>query len=129
MKEEKTNRTKWLHIRLTEDEHKTISDGFKETTCRKISDYARRILFAKKITTLTRNQSLDDFMTEMIRLRNEMSAIGNNWNQAVKRLHTLDHSPEIKVWIISTQKVQQAVLEKTEEIKNKIGKISDQWLQ
>ena len=129
MKEVKTNRTKWLHIRLTEDEHKKINDRFKQTTCRKISDYARRILLDKKVTTLTRNQSLDDFMAEMIKLRNELSAIGNNWNQAVKRLHTLDHFPEMKVWILSTQKIQQAVLDKTEKIKNKIGKISDQWLQ
>lgn len=129
MKEEKTNRTKWLHIRLTEDELRKINDRFEKTTCRKISDYARRILLDKKITTLTRNQSLDDFMTEMIKLRNELSSIGNNLNQAVKRLHTLDHFPEMKVWVISTQKIQQAVLVKTEEIKNKIGKISDEWLQ
>jgi len=129
MKGKKTNRTEWLHLRLTEDEYKTINDGFKKTTCRKISDYARRILFDKKITTLTRNQSLDDFMTEMIKLRNELNAIGNNWNQAVKRLHTLDHFADMKVWVIGTQKIQQTVLDKTEEIKNKIGKISDQWLQ
>lgn len=129
MKEQTKNRTEWLHVRLTEDEHKKINDRFKLTTCRKLSDYSRRILLDKKITTLTRNQSLDDFMAEMMKLRNELNAIGNNWNQAVKRLHTLDHVAEMKVWINSTKKIQEAVLNKTEEIKNKIGKISEQWLQ
>ena len=129
MKEERINRTKWLHIRLSEDEHKKINNKFGKTTCRKLSDYSRRVLLDKKVTTLTRNQSLDDFMAEMIRLRNELSAIGNNWNQAVKRLHTLDHFHEMKIWIISTQKLQQSMVDKTLEIRNKIGKISEQWLQ
>jgi hypothetical protein len=39
---------------------------------------------------------LDDFMIEMIALRNELTAIGNNYNQTVKRLHTLDNVADIK---------------------------------
>jgi len=129
METKKTNRTEWLHIRLTEDEQNKINKRFEKTTCRKISDYARRILLDKKITTLTRNQSLDDFMAEMILLRNELNAIGNNWNQAVKKLHTLDHLPQFKSWLASTALIQQQTLQKIEIIKNKIGSISDKWLQ
>ena len=56
---------------------------------RKLSDYARKILLGKPIVATYRNQSLDDFMTEMFVLRNELNAIGNNFNQVVKRLHIL----------------------------------------
>lgn len=49
---------------------------------------------------LTRNKSLDDLMTEMIELRNQLSAIGNNFDQAVHKLHVLDKIPEFRQWII-----------------------------
>ena len=50
-------------------------------------------------------------MTEMIRLRNELKSIGNNLNQSVKKLHTLEQISVFKAWIIINQKHQQ-ILEK-----------------
>lgn len=129
MSEEKSNRTNWLHIRLTEDEFKTINDRFTNSTCRKMSDYSRKLLMQKPVTVYYRNQSLDDFMAEMILLRNELNALGNNFNQVVKKLHTLDHIPEFKTWVLLNEKHQQSLLFKVEEIKEKINSISDKWLQ
>jgi hypothetical protein len=68
-------------------------------------------------------------MTEMIRLRNELNAIGNNFNQAVKKLHTLNRLTEFKTWLILNENNQKILLEKVEEIKLKINQISDKWLQ
>ena len=76
-----------------------------------------------------RNQSLDDFMTEMIKLRNELSSIGNNFNQAVKRLHTLQQITEFKNWIITYELEKKILFNKVDEIKNRINKIADEWLQ
>ena len=42
--EEQNNRTKWLHLRLTPDEYQKIMKEFNKSTCRKISDYARKNL-------------------------------------------------------------------------------------
>ena len=129
MSETKNNRTRWLHIRLTENEFSNINKQFEKTTCRKLSDFARRILLNRKITVYTRNQSLDDFMAEMIILRNELNHIGNNFNQSVKKLHTLDNIPEIKMWIIVNESSKKAFMKKVDEIKIHINKISDKWLQ
>jgi len=60
MSEKNNKLSKWLHIRLTEHDHKKISDRFSKTTCRKLSEYARRVLLDKVITVNHRNQSLDD---------------------------------------------------------------------
>ena len=68
-------------------------------------------------------------MTEMIRLRNELNAIGNNLNQSVKKLHTLSQLQEFKSWLILNENNQKIMLEKVEEIKSKINQISDKWLQ
>src|SRR4051794_5236181 len=100
MSEIKNNRSRWLHIRLKEDEYTKIDKKFSNSTCRKLSEYARRVLLDKAITVNQQNQSLDDFMTEMIKLRNELNALGNNFNQSVKKLHTLSQLYELKAWII-----------------------------
>lgn len=126
---ETKKRDKWLHIRLKEDEHSKINKKFSNSTCRKLSEYARRVLLDKVITVNQRNQSLDDFMAEMIRLRNELNAIGNNFNQSVKKLHTLNQLEEFKNWLTSNENNQKNLLEKVEEIKSKINQISDKWLQ
>jgi hypothetical protein len=129
MKAPKKNRNKWLHIRLSDEEHNQLKKRFSQTTCRKLSDYSRRILFAGKITILHRNQSLDEFMMEMIQLRKELNALANNFNQAVKKLHTLQYIPEFKTWAVLNETSQQILLKKVEQIKVKINLISNQWLQ
>lgn len=129
MSEAKNNKCKWLHLRLNEDEHSKIHKKFSASTCRKLSEYARRILLDKVVTVYQRNRSLDDFMAEMIKLRNELNAIGNNVNQSVKKLHTLSHLQEVKSWNIGHENFQKNLLEKIEEIKNKINQISDEWLR
>jgi hypothetical protein len=129
MSEVKKNHSKWLHIRLKEEEYNTIHKKFEASTCRKLSEYARRILLDKAITVNQRNQSLDDFMAEMIRLRNELHSIGNNFNQAVKKLHTLEKTEAFKSWILLYETTRKMLLEKVENIKQKIAQISDKWLQ
>ena len=129
MSETKSNLSKWLHIRLTENDFKKINTRFSNSTCRKLSEYARRVLLDKVVTINQRNQSLDDFMEEMIKLRNELNAIGNNFNQAVKKLHTLTQISEFKIWLMSNEEDRKKLLQKVDEIKSKINQISDKWLQ
>ena len=129
MKKEKTNRTELLQVRLMPEELKTIKNRCSKSTCRKLSDYARKMLLSKPIIIKHRNQSLDDFMTEMITLRSELNAIGNNFNQLLKRLHSLQHFDEIKAWLLINETARQILLKKVTEIKAKINQINDQWLQ
>jgi hypothetical protein len=129
MSEQNNNRIKWLHLRLTPAEYDKLHKQFKKTTCRKISEYARKILLGKPITVTYRNQSLDDFMTEMIKLRSELSSIGINFNQAVKKLHTLQQITEFKSWLLAYESDRQRLLKNVDEIKNRINKMADQWLQ
>jgi ribosome biogenesis protein Nip4 len=65
----------------------------------------------------------------MILLRNELNSIGNNFNQSVKKLHTLDEISEIKIWAILNEKSKEILIKKVDEIKEKINQISDKWLQ
>jgi hypothetical protein len=86
MSEMNANRSKRIHFRLTEKEFEKIQSQFGRSTCQKLSEYIRLVLLNKPVRVNQRNQTLDDFMAEMIDLRKELSAIGNNYNQTVKRL-------------------------------------------
>ena len=129
MERENSNRTRIIGLRLTPEEYTKMERKWKTSTCRKLSDYVRKHLFDKSIVTTYRNQSLDDFMEETIVLCNELNAIGNNINQAVKKLHTLQQIPEFRHWIISYELDKKILFNKVEEIKKHIQKITDKWLQ
>lgn len=109
-------------------EYKKLHAGFSTSTKQKISSYARDILLDKPVTIYTRNQSVDDFVTEMIQLRNELKAIGNNINQAVRKLNSSTNNAELKYWAQQVINNREILFKKTEEINSKIVSISDQWL-
>ncbi|MBO9683394.1 MAG: plasmid mobilization relaxosome protein MobC [Flavisolibacter sp.] len=123
------NRTKLLQVRLTIKEVAQINDAFSKSIYRKLSDFARKKLLDKPVSVYSRSQSLDDFMAEMIKLREELNAIGINYNQVVKRLHALHHFDEIKSWLAHNESSRQILFKKIDEIKYKISQINDQWLQ
>lgn len=129
MERKKSNRTRIIGLRLTPEEYAAIERKWKASTCRKLSDYARQKLFDKPITNYYRNQSLDDFMAEMAQLRKELNHIGNNFNQAVKRLHTLNQIPEFKNWLITYELERKIFFNKVDEIKKHIQKIAETWLR
>lgn len=129
MERNHANRTKRIICRLTPGEYEKIQKKWKASTCRKLSDYVRRSLFDKPIVTTYRNRSLDDFMAEMIKLRSELNGIGNNFNQAVKKLHTLHQIPEFKQWLLSYEIEKAILFNKVDEVKNRILKMSETWLQ
>lgn len=129
MQQKKENLTRKISVRLSPDEYRKIELAFKATTKRKISEYIRYVLLDKPVTVYTRNHSLDTIMAALSLLKSELSAIGNNYNQAVKKLHTMDRIAEIKTWAERSEKSYQVFLEKTAEINQKINQLFDQWLQ
>ena len=129
MSEQNNNRTKWLHVRLTPGEYNALHKYFSKTTCRKLSDYARKILLKKPLTTTCRNQSMDDLIAEMTLLRRELNNIGNNLNQAVKKLHTLNQIAEFKRWLIVYDVEKKVLQNKVDEIRMNIKRIVEVWLQ
>lgn len=122
-------RQKWLHIRLTDNEDKLITANFKKTTLTRRSDYARAILLAKPLIGTYRNRSMDDMMAELIRLRKELNNVGNNFNQAVHKLHMVDTIPELKIWLKTYDQQRSLVAKKVDEIREFIAKVGDAWLQ
>lgn len=129
MKEQNPNRTRIVGLRLTPGEYAKIERRWKASTCRKLSDYVRRCLFGKPIVTTYRSSSQDDLMAELTRLRSELNAVGNNFNQAVKKLHTLNQIAEFRSWLIAYEVEKKILGNKVDEVRNNVKKILETWLQ
>ncbi|WP_347349829.1 plasmid mobilization relaxosome protein MobC [Flavobacterium sp. CSZ] len=129
MEEENKNRTRWLHLRLTSSEYETLQKQFKKSTCRKLSDYARKNLLQKPVVLKYRNESLDELMHELIILRKDLNGIGNNFNQAVKKLHTLVQISEFKHWIMVYEIEKKVLFNSINQVKKHIENLSKKWLQ
>ena len=122
-------RIKWINVRLTTDEFEQLENLWKATISRNMSDYVRKVLLSKPVVIKYRNQSADQYLEEMILLKNELSAIGNNFNQAVKRLHTMDTAAEMRSWLIIYDAMHQKFNRKVEEIKDRLHEIYNLWSQ
>ena len=128
-KEEKEVRKHFVKTRMNDPELEQLIKLQKKTTEKDISSYLRKVALQKPVTIKYRNQSADDFLKEMLLLKKELNAIGNNFNQAVHKLHILDKIPEFRVWINQYDGLQKSLIAKVEEIKWKVAQLYEQWLQ
>src|SRR5690606_5710782 len=120
MENENSNRTRRMIFRLTPQEYAKIERGCQASTCTKLSDYLRHCLFQRPVVTIYRNGSADDFVKATSRLRSEPNASGNNFNQAVRRLHALAQAGDFKTSLMAFEVQKRTLLNKVEEIKNHI---------
>ena len=129
MEEQNNGRKRWLHIRLTKEEFDLIDRNFKASACRKRSDFVRRNLLRKPIVMKYRNESLDRLLQELIQLRMQLNFIGNNFNQSVKKLHTLFEISDFRIWILSYDSDRNRYFSLVDEIKKHIENLAQKWLQ
>ncbi len=122
-------RNKMVVIRMNENEVNQLTKLQGKTTEKDTSSYLRKVALQKPVTVKYRNESADDFLLDMLNLKKELNAIGNNFNQAVHKLHLLDKIPEFRVWVNQYDGLQKVLISKVEEIKLRMNQLYEQWLQ
>ncbi|MFM9909206.1 MAG: plasmid mobilization protein [Chitinophagaceae bacterium] len=122
-------RNKMVVVRMNETEFEQAEKFRKKTTERYLSTYVRKLSLQKPLTVKYRNESADDFLLDMLNLKKELNAIGNNFNQAVHKLHLLDKIPEFRAWAQQYDGLQKVLICKVEEIKLRMNQLYEQWLQ
>jgi MobC-like protein len=122
-------RNKMVVVRMNETEFEQAEKFRKKTTERYLSTHMRKLSLQKPVTVKYRNESADDFLLDMLSLKKELNAIGNNFNQAVHKLHLLDKIPEFRFWVQQYDGLQKILISKVEEIKLQINQLYERWLQ
>lgn len=126
---EKNNRTKVVHIRLTEEEYSRFLKHFKSTTEHSFSSYIRNLLLKKPMYAGVVNLSLRDIMAGLFDLRKDFNGVANNLNQIVHKLHTLDKYPEIKAWLLLFDLYKKSLQKSMDEVRVYIDNTAEKWLQ
>jgi len=70
-----------LNIRLSPQEWDKIHRLAANTTCRSVSEYARKVLAKQPVTVFYRNQSFDIFEEHMTRLLAQLDTFSDNNDQ------------------------------------------------
>jgi MobC-like protein len=122
-------RNKMVVVRMNETEINQLTKFQQKTTEKDTSAYLRKVALQKPVTVKYRNESADDFLMDMLNLKKELNAIGNNFNQVVHKLHILDKIPEFRVWVQQYDGLQKVLINKVEEIKLRMNQLYEQWLQ
>ena len=126
---EREVRKKMVVVRMNETEFNQLEKFQQKTTEKDTSSYLRKVALQKPVTVKYRNESADDFLLDMLNLKKELNAIGNNFNQAVHKLHILDKIPEFRVWVQQYDGLQKVLISKVDEIKLRMNQLYEQWLQ
>ncbi len=127
-KVKKELRKHFVKTRMNDTELNHLGRLQQKSTDKDLSNYIRKVLLQKPVTINYRNQSADDFLKQMLELKKELNAIGNNFNQAVHKLHLLDKIPEFRQWIQQYDGLHQAFINKTEQISFKVNELYEKWL-
>jgi len=128
-KQENEVRKIFVKIRMNEDELRKVKKNQQQTTERNLSNYIRKVSLQKPVIVKYRNETADDFLKDMLQLKKELNAVGNNFNQAVKKLHLLEKIPEFRFWVSHYQGLHEQVAKKIEEIKLRVHQLYEQWLR
>jgi len=114
---------------MNEQEFRQLKKMQRQTIEKNVGSYLRKVALQKPVTVRYRNESADDFLLDMLNLKKELNAIGNNVNQAVHKLHILEKIPEFRSWVQQYDSLQKVLISKVEEIKNRMHQLYEQWLQ
>ncbi|HEY4291373.1 MAG TPA: hypothetical protein VGN00_29935 [Puia sp.] len=119
------NRLRRLNLRLTQQEWDKVHRLAANSTCRSISEYARKVLVQKPVRVYYRNQSFDDFEEQMVRLLPQLDTYGNNFATAIQKLEGRMPTIEIVTALHDLHSYGMHLLETVKEIKEHVVKLSD----
>lgn len=129
MRKEDEKRSRIFLLRLKPKEFETVNSDFKRTRFRSLSEYTRSMLLEKSITVLHRDAAMDEILEELILLRKEINFIGNNFNQAVRKLNSVSGMPEAKIWQSMLEVLRDQLEPSIRQVKDRINNYSDIWSQ
>ncbi len=129
MNERAINKTRKVTVRFDPEEFDQVVSHYKKTTFRKLSEYVRAALLNKPQTVTYRDRSMDELLEELILLRRELNAVGNNFNQAVHKLNAAQDLPEAKFWLSMISTLRDKLEPQVGAIKERITQFSEQWSQ
>ncbi|MCQ6957331.1 plasmid mobilization protein [Mucilaginibacter aquariorum] len=129
MEKQEENRSRRVIVRFKPAEYELLEKRFKKTLFRKLSEYTRDVLLERKITVTYRDRAMDDILDELILLRQELNAIGNNLNQAVRGINSAHGNADTRLWMNLMSIINSKLEPSISQIKERMNEYADIWSQ
>lgn len=66
---------RFLSVRLSSEELEEVYQLSKDSTCRSLTEYVKKVLTKKPVTVKVRNQSQDELLAAMVAIRNRLDQL------------------------------------------------------
>lgn len=119
-------RQRRLNVRLSQQEWDKVHKLASNTTCRSVSEYARKVLSEKPVKVFYRNKSFDELEEKMTALLFRMESYAGTFTLLAKSMSALGDIPQIKAALPLLLACEKDFVLQMEEIKEHLEKISDQ---
>lgn len=129
MAKQEEKRIQWKNLRFTPEEYQLLEKRFSKTNFRKLSEYMRSVLLEKPVTVNYRDQAMDDMLEEMVLLRQELNAIGNNLNQAMRCINSAHGNADTRLWMNLMSVINSKLEPSIAQIKERMNQYADVWSQ
>jgi hypothetical protein len=73
-----TTPKRFLSVRLTSEELEEVYQQSKNSTCRSLTEYVKKVLTKKPVTVKVRNQSQDELLTTMVGIKNRLDQLAEH---------------------------------------------------
>lgn len=118
-------RLRRLNIRLSQQEWDKVNRLSSNSTCRSVSEYARKVLSEKPVKVFYRNRSFDDFEEQMTNLLPRLETFGEAFAEMVRKMSPKTDYPSEEM-ISALLECGQGFSKIAEEIKIQVQKLADQ---
>ena len=123
------NRDKLFSIRLNPLEFEQLQKLAHKSTCRSLSDYARRAVLGQPIIRRTHNDSLAEFLKQIAPLNTSLNKAITVMTDTIKHLHLLRDTTAIQQWIMHNEQDKSQLVKEILAIKELVNKSYKLWSQ
>ena len=114
-------------VRLNTALYTKLEEIQKESYSQSIGEVIRNILLNKKITCYYKDRTMDEPSKELVKIKNELNAIGVNVNQITNFFHTADVPTQKIFFALKVGDQYNLVKEKIEDLKKLLIEMHNKW--
>ncbi|MFD2164501.1 plasmid mobilization relaxosome protein MobC [Paradesertivirga mongoliensis] len=118
-----------IQTRVTRAKFNQLSELAKKATNGSTSDLLRDILYKREIKVQTVDKTLAEYMPELVKVRKELNAIGNNINQITRYFHQSPEETKKLFYATRVASLYENTGSKVAELLHLIEELGKKWLQ
>jgi hypothetical protein len=118
-----------IKTRVNAKKYRALQALLAQSRHQTMSELVRDILHNKAITVVTHDDSLDQFMEQLVAIRQELKAIGLNINQITHYFNSTTDPQQKAFYALKVAGQYGPVHVQVEQVLSLISQLTGQWLQ